>query len=73
MVLFFLALTGQAVSEEKMFEHYGDMHVYCPGVGAYEPLGSIFSESLYSVLLPISCKIFTLNDILRVFPIQMHW
>ena len=35
-----------AVSEEKMFEYYGDIHVYCPGVGAYEPLGSIFSESL---------------------------
>ena len=30
-----------------MFEYYGDIHVYCPGVGAYEPLGSIlFSESL---------------------------
>ena len=35
------------VSEEKMFEYYGNIHVYCPGVGADEPLGSIFfSESL---------------------------
>ena len=25
-----------------MFEYYGDIHVYCLGVGAYEPLGSIF-------------------------------
>ena len=25
-----------------MFEYYGNIHVYCPGVGAYEPLGSIF-------------------------------
>ena len=34
-------------SEEKMFEYYGNIHVYCPGVGADEPLGSIFfSESL---------------------------
>ena len=42
-----MALIGHAVSEEKMFEYYGDIHVYCPGVGAYEPLGSIFfSESL---------------------------
>ena len=40
-------LIGQAVSKEKTFEYYGDIHVYCPGVGAYEPLGSIFfSESL---------------------------
>ena len=24
-----------------MFEYYGDKNVYCPGVEAYEPLGSI--------------------------------
>ena len=29
-----------------MFEYYGNIHVYCPGVGAYEPLGPLFSESL---------------------------
>ena len=30
-----------------MFEYYGNIHVYCPGLGAYEPLGPIvFSESL---------------------------
>ena len=38
------------VSEEKKFEYYGIIHVYCPRVGAYEPLGpfvfSFFSESL---------------------------
>ena len=34
-------------SEEKMFEYYGNIPVYCPGVGAYEPLGPFsFSESL---------------------------
>ena len=37
-----LALFRQAVSEEKMFEYYGNIHVYCPGVGADEPLGSTF-------------------------------
>ena len=42
-----LALIGQAVSEEKTFEYYGNIHVYCTVVGAHEPLGSIFfSESL---------------------------
>ena len=41
-----LQLIGQVVLEEMMFEYYGDIHVYCPGVGAYEPPGSIFSESL---------------------------
>ena len=35
-----------AVSEEMMFEYYSNVHVYCPGVGAYESLGSISSESL---------------------------
>ena len=33
----------------------------------------VFQNHLYSVLLPISCKTFTLNDILKVFPIEMHW
>ena len=43
----YMALTGQVVSEEKMFEYYGDIHlIYCPGMGAYEPMGSFFSESL---------------------------
>ena len=32
-----------------------------------------FQNHYYSVLLPIYCKTFTLNDILKVFPIQMHW
>ena len=34
-----LALNGQAVSE-KIFEYYGDIHVYCPGMGADQALGS---------------------------------
>ena len=30
-----------------MFDYYGNIHVYCPGVGAYEPPGvKSFSESL---------------------------
>ena len=43
-----MALIGQAISEEKIFEYYGNIHVrvYCPGLGADEPLGSFFSESL---------------------------
>ena len=55
-----------------MFEYYGDIHVYSPGVGAYEPLGSNFSQN-HKYSLPISCKTFTLSYILKVFPIQMHW
>ena len=40
-----LALIGHAVSEEKMFKYYGNIHVYCPGVGPYEPLGSTFFQN----------------------------
>ena len=39
-----LALIGQAVSE-KMFEYYGNKHVYCPGVGPYKPLGPTFFQN----------------------------
>ena len=31
---------------EDVFEYIGDIHEYCHGVGAYELLGSFFSESL---------------------------
>ena len=52
-----------------MFEYYGDIHVYCPGMGAYGPLGSnVFSESLQFSTIAISCKVFTSNDFLTVFP-----
>ena len=37
-----LFLVGQAVSEEKIFEYYVNKHVYCPGMGAYKPLGTTF-------------------------------
>ena len=39
------ALIGQAVSEKKMFEYYGNIHVYYPWVGADEPMGSIFFQN----------------------------
>ena len=35
-----LALIGQAVSVEKMFENGGHIHVYSPGAGADNPLGT---------------------------------
>ena len=45
-----------------------------PGWGHMSPLGSnFFQNHWYSVLLPISSKTFTLNDILKVLPIHMHW
>ena len=35
-----LALIGLAVSVEKMFENGGHIHVYSPGTGADNPMGS---------------------------------
>ena len=34
-----LALIDQVVSEEKLFENNGCVHVYSPGTGADSPLG----------------------------------
>ena len=56
-------------SEKKIFEYYGNMHVYCPGEGAELPLGSFFQNYKSSVHLPISIKCFPSNDILTIFPL----
>ena len=62
-----VALTGQAISEKKIHEHYGNIHVYCPRVGSKS-----FQNHKSSVHLPIAFKLFPSNDILTIFPIQMH-
>ena len=75
-----LALIGRAVSEIKIFQYYGDTHVYCTGGGggggADQPQGSIFFRiiNLQSIWhLPILFKLFSLqNDILTIFPIQIY-
>ena len=63
-----LHMNGQEVSEERIFECYGNIHVYCLVVGADEPLGSIFFIVIDFVLLPISCKIFPLTVFLHRQP-----
>ena len=69
-----LVLIGQSVLEKEIFEYYGDTHVYYiyPGVGTDQPWGPIFQNHKYSVRLPISFKFFSSNDILTLFPVQMH-
>ena len=55
-----------------MFEYYGNIHVYCPEVGADEPLGyNLFSESLIFSLSAHFMQNFPF-DILSVFHIQIH-
>ena len=44
--------------------------IYCPRAGADQPLGSkFFQKNKSSVLLPISFKFFSSNDILTIFSI----
>ena len=46
-----------AVSEEKMFQYYGHIHVYSPEAGADNPLGQkYFLKHKSSVHLLISSK-----------------
>ena len=41
-----LALIGRAVSERKLFENNGHVHVYSPGAGADNPIGSNFLQNI---------------------------
>ena len=68
-----LALTDQVVLEMNMFENNGHLHVFSPGAGADDPLGSNFfykHKSLFNLV--ISCKFFSLNGLVKVFPFQTH-
>ena len=37
-----------------MFGYYGNIHVYCPGVGAHEPLGSFFFRIGNIIFSPVA-------------------
>ena len=47
-------LIGQVVSEKKTFEYFCNIHVYCPGVGADQPLGSNFFFSELPTFSPFA-------------------
>ena len=52
-----------------MFENNGLIHVYIPGAGADNTLGSKYK---FSVNLVICCKFFPFNYFVTDFPIQTH-
>ena len=55
-------LAGQLVSEKKAFENNGHKHVYSPGAGADNSLGSnLFQKGNSSVNLVICCKFYPLR------------
>ena len=69
-----LALTGRTVSEKKIFEYYTLIYTFIlpPSGGRLAPEVLFFQNHKYSVHLHISIKFFPSNDILTIFPIQMH-
>ena len=65
-----LALIGHIVSEKKLFEYYGHIHVYSPREGTDKPLGAkYFHKHKSSVHLLISSKF---SAIKWHFPIFSH-
>ena len=58
---------------EKLFENGDHIHVYSPGAGADNPLGSIlFHLQYHSINLVLCCKFSPLNNFVTVFPIQTY-
>ena len=62
------------VSEKKMFEYCGHLHVYSPGAGADNPLSpKYFHKHKSSVHLLIPSKFSAIKLHFPIFfPIQMH-
>ena len=56
-----------------MFENNGYVHVYSPGAGADNRLGSnVFINSIIQSILSFAAEFSPLNDFVTVFPIQTH-
>ena len=69
-----MALIGQAVSEKKMFDDNGYVHVYSPGTGADNPPGvKFFSLTvLFSQSSPLLQVFLHYIDFIKVFTIQKY-
>ena len=56
-----------------MFENNGYVHVFSPGAGADNPLGSIFFiNSIIQLIYSSAASFPPLNDFVTIFPIQMY-
>ena len=69
-----MALISQAVSEQKMFDNNGYIHVYSPGTGAETPPGVkfFFTFSIIHAIVSFAASFPPLNDFVTVFPIQTY-
>ena len=69
-----LALIGLAVSEKKMFQYYGHIHVYSPGAGADNPpmAQNIFLNINLMSICSFLASFLPFNYIFLFFPIPMH-
>ena len=71
-----MALTGQAVSEKKLFEYYGHIHVYSPREGADNPLGQKYFHKhtcTSSVHLLTPSKFSAIEWHFPIFPHSNAW
>ena len=50
-------------------EDYNNGHIYSPGAGADNPLGTFFCQKHeFSIKLDIYCKFLPINDFIKSFP-----
>ena len=64
----------QAVSEKKIFEYHGHIHVYSPGTETDNPLGpNIILKQKYFAYLHTPSKFLPVYSHFTNFAIHMHW
>ena len=68
-----LALIGEAVSEKKLFEYYGHIHVYSLEAVVDNPLGINFYININLPSICLSPNFPQFNYILLIFHIQKNW
>ena len=68
-----LALIGEAVSEKKLFEYYGHIHVYSLEAEADNLLGINFYININLLSICLSPNFPEYNYILLIFHIQKNW
>ena len=67
-----LVLTDLPVSEKKIFQHYGDIHLYCPVVGHASPWVQFFRIINFQSIYPFPSS-FSLQMTFDNFPHSNAW
>ena len=67
-----LALIGQVVSMKKIFDYFGNIHVYCLGVGADLPLGIFVFRIINTSVIQEAMRNFVISSTLAIFQDSLH-